>query len=71
MHDASIKENGCTGGTSKSISFVGKEEVFEGHIYYCGGEKYGSLKGNINDFAQEFTTFFLADLKAIIRSTRQ
>jgi len=48
------KGDGCTGGTSEKISLSnGKEKVFIGRVYHCGGEEYGNLCGDISAFAVE------------------
>jgi len=37
----------CAGGTGISIlCYRGETKVFGGHLYFCGGEKYGNLCGD-------------------------
>ena len=62
---ASLKENqikkaelgnadGCTGGTSESISYSNLSgEIFSGSVYHCGGKDFGNLGGNVKRFAQD------------------
>lgn len=43
--------NGCTGGTGKLITvFQNGEIVFIGENYYCGGEIYGNMTGDVEGF---------------------
>jgi hypothetical protein len=47
-------DEGCTGGTSESISYVNnKNEIFSGSVYHCGGEDTGNLCGDIGSFADD------------------
>jgi len=47
-------DEGCTGGTSESISYVNnKNEIFSGSVYHCGGNDTGNLCGNIGSFADD------------------
>lgn len=48
------EDNGCTGGTSETISFSeGRDEIISGTIYHCGGKDTGNLKGDIQAFADD------------------
>lgn len=48
------EEKGCTGGTTKSIEIYSEDNLkMSGLNYFCGGESFGDLKGDINAFAQE------------------
>ncbi len=65
------KENkGCTGGTSRIISYSckGEKENFSGSAYYCGGDQYGTLSGDIDSFFVDLKAF-APDLHAVVRST--
>lgn len=47
-------DEGCTGGTSESISYVNDtNETFSGTVYHCGGQDTGNLCGDIGGFAEE------------------
>lgn len=47
-------DEGCTGGTSESISYVNnKNETFSGSVYHCGGKDTGNLCGDIGSFADD------------------
>jgi hypothetical protein len=49
---------GCTGGTSRYIKvFSGENIVLNGYAYFCGGEIFGDLDGDINSFAAEIKSF--------------
>ena len=62
---ASLKENhikhaelgdddGCTGGTSETISYSNLfEEIFSGTVYHCGGKDFGNLGGDVKGFARD------------------
>ncbi|MFH1336735.1 MAG: hypothetical protein ABII96_09485 [Candidatus Zixiibacteriota bacterium] len=46
------EDEGCTGGTSETISCTdGKKEIFSGSVYHCGGKDTGNLCGDISRFA--------------------
>ena len=45
---------GCSGGTIERISFSdGKNEIFSGSVYHCGGKDTGNLCGDITSFADD------------------
>jgi hypothetical protein len=47
-------DEGCTGGTSESISYLNnKNEIFSGSVYHCGGKDTGNLCGDIGSFADD------------------
>lgn len=49
---------GCTGGTSRNIKvYSGENLVLNGYAYFCGGEIFGDLDGDINSFAAEIKSF--------------
>jgi hypothetical protein len=74
---ASLKENhigkaelgdddGCTGGTSESISYSDlSKEIFSGTVYHCGGKHFGNLGGNVKRFAQDIRKI-VPDVKKLI-----
>lgn len=49
------KENdGCTGGTTQSISFSNKgEKLFSAYVYHCGGKHFGTLDGDLSNLVKE------------------
>jgi len=48
------EDNGCTGGTSETISFFeSRDEIISGTVYHCGGKDTGNLKGDIQAFADD------------------
>lgn len=49
-----VENTGCSGGTTKSLLYYsGDEKVFSGYNYFCGGEVFGTMSGEINLFASE------------------
>ncbi len=45
--------DGCTGGTTESLTLYGRNEVlFTGTVYHCGGNDYGDISGDINRLAE-------------------
>jgi len=47
-------DEGCSGGTIERISFSdGKNEIFSGSVYHCGGKDTGNLCGDIAGFADD------------------
>ena len=52
---AELEENdGCTGGTSETISYSdGGQELFSGTVYHCGGKDSGNLGGDVKSFADD------------------
>ena len=47
-------DEGCTGGTIERISFSdGKNKMFSGSVYHCGGKDTGNLCGDITSFADD------------------
>ena len=54
-------DEGCTGGTSESISCSDdKGKIFSGSVYHCGGKDTGDLCGDIGGFS--------ADVKKLVPS---
>ncbi|MDY7037966.1 MAG: hypothetical protein SV375_17610, partial [Thermodesulfobacteriota bacterium] len=48
------EEEGCTGGTSESISYMDtKKNLFSGSIHHCGGKDTGNLCGDVTSFAND------------------
>ena len=48
------EDEGCTGGTTQSISYSdGARELFSGCVYHCGGRDSGNLGGDVGGFAEE------------------
>ena len=46
------EDDGCTGGTSESVSCSdGAREVFSGTVYHCGAKDSGNLGGDVKRFA--------------------
>jgi len=59
--------DGCTGGTGEKISLHdGKQEVFTGQIYHCGGKDYGDLCGDTFAFALEVKNL-VPDLDELVK----
>lgn len=46
---------GCVGGTSERLSLYDQNDavILSGYIYYCGGKKFGNLKGDLQGFGRE------------------
>ncbi len=58
--------NGCTGGTTKSVVvFEGEKTTISGTLYICGGETYGDLEGDIDSFSNEINSF-IPDIKKLL-----
>lgn len=48
------KSRGCTGGHSEYLTvYRGSEVLLDGYVYYCSGEKYGTLEGDLESFGIE------------------
>ena len=48
------EDEGCTGGTTETISYSdGVNELFSGSVYHCGGRDSGNLGGDARGFADE------------------
>ncbi len=46
------EDEGCTGGTSETISYRDEDrELFSGTVYHCGGRDTGNLGGDVKGFA--------------------
>ncbi|UCD88616.1 MAG: hypothetical protein JSW04_09075, partial [Desulfobacterales bacterium] len=59
-------DDGCTGGTSESISYSNlSQEIFSGTVYHCGGKNFGNLGGNVKRFAQDISEI-VPDVKKLI-----
>lgn len=49
MNCKSEGDDGCTGGTSNSVTVLkGTETIFKGSAYHCGGTASGTLCGDID-----------------------
>lgn len=65
------KSKGCTGGTTRAISWRTKnKDFFDASLYRCGGKDYGTLVGDIDSFLIDIRPL-TPDLKSVIDSTRQ
>lgn len=48
------EDEGCTGGTGISIAFGTDEELYcDGYVYFCGGEQFGDLSGELQSLKSE------------------
>lgn len=47
--------DGCVGGTGASVKVwdINDSVLIDGHIYFCGGEEYGTLQGDVKLLAQK------------------
>jgi len=60
-------DQGCTGGTSESISYMDhKNNIFSGSIYHCGGKDTGNLCGDVSRFANDVKKL-IPDLEKLLR----
>ena len=49
--DSVENSKGCTGGTTQNIKALKDDKVvFEAGNYYCGGQIFGDLKGDVDAF---------------------
>ncbi len=49
-------EEGCSGGTSKSVgAYIDNEALFYGTSYKCAGQTYGDLAGDADKFSKYIT----------------
>lgn len=65
------KSKGCTGGTTRAISWRTKNnDFFDASLYRCGGTDYGTMIGDIDSFLLDIK-FLTPDLTAVIDTTRQ
>lgn len=57
---------GCTGGTGEQLIMFNEasEKIISGSVYYCGGESFGTLKGDVKGFSKLIKEFVpnLSDL---------
>lgn len=60
-------DDGCTGGTTESISWWtdAEEPSFNGSVYHCGGSDFGDLSGDTKAFGADLKAL-LPELQAII-----
>ncbi|MBN2727595.1 MAG: hypothetical protein JXR53_00055 [Bacteroidales bacterium] len=44
--------DGCVGGTGEQLKIIDAENntILSGSVYYCGGESYGTLTGDLKGF---------------------
>jgi hypothetical protein len=43
----------CTGGTSESLKLYAESKLFfNGHIYHCGGNRYGTMSGDTSKLVE-------------------
>ena len=49
------KENeGCTGGTTETVVLYGEGGIlFQGWVYHCAGDDYGTMEGDVEAVAHE------------------
>ena len=60
--------DGCAGGTTKHIRLFKKGKVvFEGGLYFCAGEEFGNIGGDLTGFANSILMKFLPDYLKRIR----
>jgi hypothetical protein len=60
-------DEGCTGGTSETISTSKQQQVtFSGRVYHCGGEDTGDLGGNVGGFADDLRAL-IPELQDLLR----
>ena len=53
-HAALEDDDGCTGGTTETVSLSnGEKEVFSATVYHCGGRDSGNLGGDVKGFADD------------------
>ncbi|OPL17711.1 MAG: hypothetical protein AVO35_08585 [Candidatus Aegiribacteria sp. MLS_C] len=64
----SERENdGCTGGTTETVTVRNAEGVvMEGWVYHCGGGDYGTLRGNAGHLAAAVKAL-IPDLEELLR----
>jgi hypothetical protein len=67
-----VENDGCSGGTSKSISYryEGDVEQFAAYAYFCGGSQYGTLSGDVEGFFEVLRSY-APDLSEFVKSTRK
>lgn len=59
-------EDGCSGGTSKSVGlYKGDAEIVYGTVFKCGGQSYGNLKGDADEFGKHITSL-IPDFKKLL-----
>ena len=64
--------DGCSGGTTKHIYIYNKGKVvFEGGLYFCAGDKFGDIDGDLTGFANSFLMKFIPDYLKRIRETEK
>lgn len=48
--DKNEEKGGCIGGTGISVSYgFGEKNYCDGYVYFCGGEKFGDLSGDLEN----------------------
>ncbi len=74
LHIKNRKEDvqkGCTGGTTDRLAlYTGSSKEVKGFIYYCGGQPYGDLEGDVAAAATLFKAL-IPDLGKRIDATRK
>ncbi len=54
--EKTTEEEGCTGGTGFSVEYgLGKEVLCNGYNYFCGGDSYGDLTGDLDALKTDLT----------------
>jgi len=53
------ESDGCVGGTGASVKVwdINDSVLIDGNIYFCGGEEYGTLQGDVKLLAQKIKSF--------------
>lgn len=47
------ENEGCTGGTGISVEYgLDNEKLCSGYVYFCGGDQFGDLKGDLESLKQ-------------------
>jgi len=60
------EDDGCTGGTSETITVSdGEKTIFSGTVYHCGGKDSGTLGGDVARFAEDIKRL-TPDLKELL-----
>ena len=70
-YEEESKTEGCTGGTTDALElYAGTSRAVKGHIYYCGGQQFGNLAGDVASAAGLFKAL-IPDLQQRIDATRK
>ncbi len=60
--------DGCVGGTGASVKVwdVNDSVLIDGNIYFCGGEEYGTLQGDVKLLSQKIKSF-IPDFEKLLK----